>query len=75
YGISRTTLQSRQAGRSSAQTGHHYQQRLSLEQERILCDWILELEVCGYAPSHSQPCEMATCVLVSSGDLVPLGKN
>ncbi|PWW72283.1 hypothetical protein C7212DRAFT_228591, partial [Tuber magnatum] len=53
YSISCTMLQSRWEGRSIVQTGYHQQQRLSPEQERILYDWILELEVCGYASTYS----------------------
>ncbi|KAG0636261.1 hypothetical protein HOY80DRAFT_868467, partial [Tuber brumale] len=63
YGVPRTTLQSRRLGGSTASSGHHHQQRLSQDQERCLCDWIVDQEGCGYAPSHSRTREMAAPIL------------
>jgi len=75
YGVPWTTLQSRHAGRSTAHSGHTHQKRLSKDQESCLCDWIMDQERCGYAPSHSWAKEMASLFLVLTGDTKPLGKK
>jgi len=74
FGIPRTTLYNRRTGIPSRCTGHAHQQRLSPEQEE-LCDWIVEQEACGYAPSHKRSREMVILMLKLSGDEKPLGKR
>jgi len=75
YGISRSTLQSRQAGGVSSRSAHLHQQRLSPEQEKALSDWILQQEACGYAASDARAREMATFILKFSENTTPLGKE
>jgi hypothetical protein len=75
YGTPRITLQDRRKGASIRNISHHHQQHLSPEQENILLDWIIDQQVCGYAPSHTRMREMATLILAISGDSKPLGKD
>jgi len=75
YGISRSTLQSREAGGVSSCSAHLHQQWLSPEQEKALSNWVLQQEACGYAASHARAREMAIFILKFSGDTTPLGKK
>lgn len=75
YGVPRSTLQDRHSGGSTSHSGHRHQQRLSPDQESCLCDWIINQEACGYAPSHTRTREMATLMLTMAGDTEALGKK
>ncbi|XP_014550040.1 hypothetical protein COCVIDRAFT_53954, partial [Bipolaris victoriae FI3] len=52
--IPRSTLQGRRAGQQPHAIAHQNQQRLTLEQERFLLEWILEEDSRAQPPSH--PC-------------------
>lgn len=73
YGIPRSTLSTRIAGRQSSRVGHQNQQRLTPAQEEFIADWILEEADRGYPPSHARAREMAARFLRANGDLQPLG--
>jgi len=77
YGVPHSTLQheDRRSGGSTAHFGHCHQQRLSPDQESCLCDWIIDQEACGYAPSHTRTREMATLMLAMTGDTETYGKK
>ena len=75
YGIPRSTLQGRLAGRTDASTAKQDCQRLSPEQEEYLCDWILNEESAGRAPSYPILKEFAERILRAGGDLKPLGQH
>ena len=75
YGVPRSTLQDRRSGGSTAHSGHRHQQHLFPDQESCLCEWIIDQEACGYAPSHTRTREMATLMLTMAGDTEALGKK
>ena len=75
YGVPHSTLQDGHSGGSTAHSGHHHQQRLFPDQDTCLCDWIIDQEACGYAPSHTRTREMATLMLTMAGDTEALGKK
>jgi hypothetical protein len=74
WGVPRSTLQGRLAGRQSHAIAHQHQQRLSLEQEEDLVKWILDQDLRDQPPSHARLREMATKVLHENGDDAPLGQ-
>lgn len=47
YGIAESTLRGRQQGQQPHAIAHQPQQRLTLEQEDFLVDWILEDFICS----------------------------
>jgi hypothetical protein len=51
WGVPRSTLQGRLAGRQSHAIVHQHQQRLSPEQEESLANWILDEYLRGHASS------------------------
>jgi hypothetical protein len=73
WGVPRSTLQGRLAGRQSHAIAHQHQQRLSPEQEEELVKWILDEDLRAHAPSHARLREMAISVLHENGDDDPLG--
>lgn len=50
YGLPRSTLQQTIKGRKNARQSHTHQQHLAPEQEKLLVEWILEENRCGYPP-------------------------
>ena len=72
--IPRSTLQGRRAGQQPHAIAHQNQQRLTLEQERFLVEWILEEDSRAQPPSHPRVREMATRILHMNGDYQPLGQ-
>ncbi|KAM4054341.1 Tc5 transposase DNA-binding domain-containing protein [Hirsutella rhossiliensis] len=50
-------------------------QRLSREQEKHLCKWVLAQAALGLPPTHYQLREFAGRIIVASGDPRPLGKH
>jgi hypothetical protein len=62
----------RQAAKAHA-IAHQQQQRLTLEQEAFLVDWILDEDSRAQPPSHPRVREMATRLLRMNGDYEPLG--
>jgi hypothetical protein len=54
HGVSRRTLARRVDGGLSRSKSHAHQQILSPTQEDSLIQWILDLEIQGYAPTHAE---------------------
>ncbi|KAI0996678.1 hypothetical protein K3495_g11505 [Podosphaera aphanis] len=75
YNIPRSTLRNRRAGGTSRAISKQSTQRLFLEQEKFLADWILEMGAQGFPPSHARTREMACQITRSNGDTAPLGKE
>lgn len=76
FGVPRSTVQSRRAtGNRLPSTSHQHQQRLSVDQETFLADWIVNSDANGYAPSPSQVRGMAHCILQACGDFAVLGRR
>ena len=75
WGIPRTTLQSRLKGAEAAVISRESRQRLSKSQEGHLRDWILTQAALGLPPTHFQLRTFASRILVTGGDLQPLGKH
>jgi hypothetical protein len=73
YNISKATLCQRLVGGITRQQLHTNQQVLSSAQEKLLCQWIHNLDMQGNAPSHDQVREMALQILWFSGGLNHLG--
>jgi hypothetical protein len=59
YSIPRTTLDRRLNDGLTRRESHSFQQLLSIEHEKRLVQWILDLEKQGHAPTHKQVREMA----------------
>ena len=75
YGVPRGTLQSRTYGHLPMRVAKEPSQRLSMQQEKHLRDWILAQASLGLPPTHLQLKEFASRILIAGGDLQPLGKN
>ncbi|XP_044721678.1 tc5 transposase DNA-binding domain-containing protein [Hirsutella rhossiliensis] len=75
WGIPRTTLQSRLKGALPMKEAKEAYQRLSQEQEKHLCDWVLAQAALGLPPTHHQLKEFAGRILIAGGDPRPLGIN
>lgn len=54
---------------SSDQSGKEPSQRLSISQEKHLCDWVLAQAALGLLPTHLQLKEFASCILIAGSDL------
>jgi transcriptional regulator with PAS, ATPase and Fis domain len=52
-GIPRSTVYHRADGRKTRSQSHEHQQRLTRNQESVICSWIKELVANGYLPRHS----------------------
>jgi hypothetical protein len=75
YNLDRTTLSRRIKGTTKRSAAHSEQQALSPEQEKLLAQWILQLEDTGHAVGHAQVKEMAVQILRFSGKSHAIGKN
>jgi hypothetical protein len=75
WGVPRSTLQDRLDGRQPRAIAHQHQQRLSLEQEEFLVDWILDEDSRAQPPSHARVREMAARILRLGGDHDTLGQR
>jgi Tc5 transposase DNA-binding domain/helix-turn-helix, Psq domain len=75
YSIPRTTLDRRLNDGLTRRESHSFQQLLSIEQEKRLVQWILDLEKQGHAPTHKQVREMALQISIHSGGPQTIGHN
>ncbi|RKL06854.1 hypothetical protein BFJ70_g16963 [Fusarium oxysporum] len=75
HGVPRGTLRARLNGTQPQRTAHDDQQRLTVNQEEHLKQWILRQEALGYAPTHAQVRAIASSVLKQQGDHKPLGRK
>lgn len=75
HDIDHSTLTRRSKGGISKQEARSTQQLLSLHQENLLAQWILDLEAGGYAPGHAQIREMAALISKESGGPESVGVN
>jgi len=75
YGIPRTTLQHRLAGRQPKTTVHTSQQKLSPIQESRLAEWICVQDTLGLAPTHTQIRTFASRILLAGGSATGVGKH
>ena len=73
YGVPRSSLQSRLAGRQTHAIAHQHQQRLTPDQEQFLVEWIIDEDSRAQPPTHTCVREMATWLLRMNGDNNPLG--
>lgn len=75
FGISYSTLQYHLQHGDMIGAVHKEQMRLSEDQEKWLCNWIIEEDRQGYAPSIARVRQMVEVLLRVQGDERPLGKN
>ena len=76
FNIPRSTLQARlKNGNTRPEKAYQQMQRLSVDQETGLANWIMEEEANGHNPTHAELRQMAHAILQASGDCVPLGKQ
>src|SRR6266699_5614856 len=75
YGIPRTTLQHRLAGRQPKTTAHTSQQKLSPIQENRLAEWICIQDTLGLAPTHVQIRIFASRILLAGSSATGMGKH
>ena len=75
WGIPRSSLRARLAGRLPHAIAHQNQQRLSSVQEDFLVNWILDEDSRAQPPSHARVREMATRILRLGNDHDPLGQR
>ena len=73
--VSSRTLKRRLAGGQSRAIARESQQLLSIEQERLLANWILVLETEGHAPTHKTVREMAAQISKNSGGRTEVGND
>jgi hypothetical protein len=75
YGIPTSTLWDRINGRKTAAARNQQFQRLSLEEEEAICDWILRLQAWGWPPRVKQVRSIAKELLIKKSDDKPVGIN
>ncbi len=68
YGIPSSTLWDRINGRKTAASRNQQFQRLSLEEEEAICDWILRLQAWGWSPRVKQVRSIAKELLIKKND-------
>lgn len=75
WDVNRSTLTRRLNGGVSRSEGHAKQQILSITQERMLVNWILEQERLGHASTYQRVREFAAKIRGFSGEDPHIGKN
>ena len=54
YGVPPLTFRDRLSGKQPRRIAHQHEQRLTPTQEDFLTNWVLEQDLQGFAPLHSQ---------------------
>ncbi len=75
YGIPRTMLQHRLAGRQAKTTVYMFQQKLSPVQESRLAEWICIQDTLGLVLTYIQICTFASRILFAGGSATGIGKH
>ncbi|KAF6786836.1 hypothetical protein CSOJ01_15337 [Colletotrichum sojae] len=75
WGIPYATLSDRLKGAGTRNEAKEMYQRLSPEDEKALVGWITVQGQLGWAPTHQQVRNLASRIVVSSGDTRPLGRK
>ncbi|KAK6221470.1 transposase [Colletotrichum tabaci] len=75
YGIPKTTLRDRLHGTQPREIAFEDYQRLSIDQEAKLAEWVRIQHALGLAPIHQQVKVFAERILHAMGDTDPLGKQ
>ncbi|KAI2474910.1 Transposase protein, partial [Pyrenophora tritici-repentis] len=75
WGVPRSTLQHRLAGRLPNAIAHSDQQRLTPEQDEFLVEWVLDEDLRAQPPTHLRIREMAIRIFYMNGDNAPLGQH
>ncbi|CAG9953199.1 unnamed protein product [Clonostachys rosea f. rosea IK726] len=75
WGVPRTSLRNRIAGRKTRQQEAETRQRLSKVQEVRLTKWILIQDSMGFPPSHAKVRDIVGFLLCEEGDLDPIGRR
>ncbi len=75
FGASKSTLAYRRGGRPSRANADRSTQRLSLQEERTLIQWIRDLQRQNLCPDYSKIRRFTHEILRNKGDSRPLGKN
>ncbi|KAL1838324.1 hypothetical protein VTK73DRAFT_4356 [Phialemonium thermophilum] len=75
WGIPFTTLYRRYHGSTTRRLANEPCQRLSIDQERHLANWIIAQEALGQPLTHAQIKSFASRILQTGGDFRPLGKH
>lgn len=75
YDVPYSTLTARARGRSTRGQAHVHQQLLTLEQEELLVEWIIDLDMYGSAPNHSQVRLMAGVICGNAGLIGEVGHH
>uniref|UniRef100_A0A8H7K3U1 HTH CENPB-type domain-containing protein n=1 Tax=Bionectria ochroleuca TaxID=29856 RepID=A0A8H7K3U1_BIOOC len=75
WGVPRTSLRNRIAGRKTRQQEAETRQRLSKVQEARLTKWILIQDSMGFPPSYAKVRDIVGFLLCEEGDLDPIGRR
>jgi hypothetical protein len=67
HGVDKRTLTRRKNGGNTRRNARVKQQLLTALQEELLVRWILDLDRCGHAPTHTQVRDMALQISIASG--------
>ncbi|KAL1877594.1 hypothetical protein VTK73DRAFT_8503 [Phialemonium thermophilum] len=73
WGIPQSTLHGRYHGSTTRRAAKSHVQRLSVEQETHLANWVVAQDALGLPVTHEEIRSMATRVLLARGDATPLG--
>ena len=75
FGVAPSTLRHRISGRPSVTETHSTAANLSRDQERVLAQWIHDLQTQAMPPSHEIIKKMVNRILTLSGDILSVGNH
>ena len=75
WNVNHTTLTRRMAGQKDRHEAQQSRQRLTAFKKEFLCDWIINEEDTGRAPSKREVVEFAHCILAARDDTLKLGRH